>query len=310
MLELSINKPSDLQKVAHALSSEVRLKIIYLLNKGTMNIHELSESLDKPVSTIAAHVKVLEDSGLILTELRPATRGAMKVCARNFDDIHIQLNAVKDQAKDNKYYELEMPIGQYVDFHVSPTCGIADHDGIIIPEDEPVHFYSPLRINAQLIWTRKGYFEYKFPLAIPSETKINEVLISLEICSEAPNYDQNWPSDITVWLNGVDIGTWTSPGDYGDRPGKLNSTAWGETTSTQYGVLKTWKVTNHKTTIDDVHLSDIKINDLHLTDHQFLTFRIGIKEDAVHKGGFNLFGKEFGDHPQDIKLKITFNNNN
>lgn len=121
---------------------------------------------------------------------------------------------------------------------MAPTCGIANHDGLIIPEDEPVHFYSPVRANAQLIWTRKGYFEYKFPIAIPEETKINELQISLEICSEAPNYDHNWPSDITVWLNGVDIGTWTSPGDYGDRPGKLNSLAWSETTSTQYGVLK------------------------------------------------------------------------
>ncbi|MCH1626009.1 ArsR/SmtB family transcription factor [Ferdinandcohnia quinoae] len=306
MLELSINNADHLQKVAHALSSEVRLKIIYLLNKGTMNIHELSESLDKPVSTIASHVKVLEDSGLILTELRPASRGAMKVCARNFDDIHIQLNAIKDPANDHKIYEVEMPIGHYVDFHVYPTCGIANHDGLIIPEDEPVHFYSPVRMNAQLLWTRKGYFEYKFPLMIPGDVLIDELQLSLEICSEAPNYDQNWLSDITIWLNGVDIGTWTSPGDYGDRPGKLNPISWSETTSTQYGILKTWKVTNHQTTIDDVHLSNATIHDLNLLDSNFLTFRIGIRDDAIHKGGFNLFGKEFGDHPQDIKLKISF----
>src|SRR5690606_27212185 len=87
MLELSINDPANLQRVAHALASEVRLNIILLLNKESLNIQQISEILGKPVSTIASHIKVLEDSDLIATELRPANRGAMKVCTRNFDDI-------------------------------------------------------------------------------------------------------------------------------------------------------------------------------------------------------------------------------
>lgn len=109
-----------------------------------------------------------------------------------------------------------------------------------------------------------------------------------------------------MWLNEVDIGTWTSPGDFGDRPGKLNPKFWGETTSTQYGTLKTWKVTDEKATIDDVYLSDITVQDLDILERDFLSFRIGIKEDAIHKGGFNIFGSEFGDHPQDIKLRVSF----
>lgn len=306
MLELTIKDPENLRKVAHALSSKVRLKIIDLLNSGNINIHQLAENLEIPTSTAASHIKVLEKSGLILTELRPASRGAMKVCTRNFDDIHIQLNQHMSYTKDYKNFESEMPIGQYVDFEVAPTCGMANHDGFLIPEDELVHFYSPDRSKAQLIWTRKGYFEYRFPLVIPHESHIKSVELSMEICSEAPNHDDNWPSDITVWLNEVDIGTWTSPGDYGDRPGKLNPKYWSESTSTQYGTLKTWKVTNEKTTIDDVQLSDVTVQDLAMLDRNFLSFKIGIKEDALHKGGINLFGREFGDYPQDIKLNISF----
>lgn len=306
MLELSINDPENLQKVSHALASDVRLNIILLLNKGSLNIQQIADALNKPVSTIASHIKVLEDSGLIVTELRPANRGAMKVCTRNFDDIHIQLNLSKDPMYGFKEYEIEMPIGQYTDFKVSPTCGLADRNGHLIPEDNPVHFYSPVRTNAQIIWTRKGFFEYKFPLLIDKEAAINELQLSLELCSEAPNYDHNWPSDITVWLNGVEIGTWTCPGDFGDRPGKLNPKNWADTTSTQYGVLKTWKVTNNKSTIDDVYLSDVTLKELNLSNTDFLSFKIGIKEDSIHKGGINIFGKEFGDHPQDIKLKVSF----
>ncbi|GGB32903.1 ArsR family transcriptional regulator [Virgibacillus dakarensis] len=306
MLELSINKLKELQKVAHALSSDERLNIINLLNTGNMNIHQLATTLKIPVSTAASHVKVLEESGLILTELRPASRGAMKVCTRNFDDIHIQLKASPSQNNDKKVFDLEMPIGQYVDFDVAPTCGMADQENLLIPEDEPVHFFNPVRSRAQLIWTRKGFFEYKFPLIIPPETNVSKVGFSVEICSEAPNHDHNWPSDITIWVNGIDIGTWTSPGDFGDRPGKLNPEYWAESTSTQYGTLKTWKVTNKETTIDDVHLSNVTVDDLNILDRNYLSLRIGIKEDAIHKGGINLFGKKFGDHEQDIKLRVEF----
>src|SRR5690606_25364332 len=180
--------------------------------------------------------------------------------------------------------EVEMPIGQYTDFKVYPTCGMDDGKYHLIPEDNPVHFYNPVRTKAQIIWTRKGYFEYKFPITIPKEAKLSELQISLELCSEAPNYDHNWPSDITMWINEVDIGTWTCPGDFGDRPGKLNSKSWSETTGTQYGALKTWKVTNVNSMIDDVHISNITLKDLNILNYDFLTLRIGLKEDAVHKG--------------------------
>ncbi|WP_431802407.1 ArsR/SmtB family transcription factor [Halobacillus andaensis] len=306
MFELSIKNPDELQKVAHALSSKVRLKIINLLNTKTVNIHELAETLSIPVSTAASHIKVLEESGLVLTELRPAQRGSMRVCTRNFDDIHIQLNDPKDHLNDYESFEIEIPIGQYVDYVVAPTCGMANHNGLLIPEDQPGHFFNPNRTEAQLIWTRKGYFEYKLPLVIPPEARVESIELSMELCSEAPNFDPNWPSDITVWLNGLNIGTWTSPGDFGDRPGKLNPKSWAETDYTQYGTLKTWKVTREKTTIDVFYLSDVTIEDLKLGDHNFLSFKIGIKEDALHKGGINLFGKGFGDHAQDIKLKVDY----
>ncbi|MFC4402027.1 ArsR/SmtB family transcription factor [Gracilibacillus xinjiangensis] len=306
MLELSIKKPEDLQKVSRALSSKIRLEIINLLNTRNANVHQLADSLQIPVSTAASHVKVLEEAGLILTELRPASRGAMKVCTRNFDDIRIQLNDPKDHKSNYKSFEMEIPIGHYVDFSVVPTCGMANHEKILVPEDQPVHFFSPHRTNAQIIWTRKGYFEYKFPLVIPEESKVDSVQISMELCSEAPSYDHNWPSDITVWFNDVEIGTWRSPGDFGDRPGMLNPEYWKKTNRTQYGTLKTWKVTNDSSMIDDFHLSNVTVDNLNLSKHDFLSFRIGIKDDAIHKGGINLFGREFGNYPQDIKLKVNF----
>ncbi len=171
MLELSIKSHDKLQKVAHALSSKERLKIVELLSTKSLNVNQISEQLNIPLSTAASHMKVLEKSGLIITELRPATRGSMKVCTRNFDGIHIMLNDLKDKTDPYEAYELDMPIGQYTDFSVSPTCGIADEEVNIIPEDVPAHFYSPLRSEAQLYGREKGTLNINFHLSFHLEQR-------------------------------------------------------------------------------------------------------------------------------------------
>ncbi|UUZ92407.1 hypothetical protein LJK87_44795 [Paenibacillus sp. P25] len=106
-------------------------------------------------------------------------------------------------------------------------------------------------------------------------------------------------------MNGTEIGTWTCPGDFGGRKGRLNPAWWPED-STQFGVLKTWKVDRTKSSIDEVPISGITLADLKIPSSDFITFRIGVKSDAVHKGGINLFGKEFGDFEQDIKMTLSY----
>ena len=306
VLELSFNDPDKLVLVSHALSTRSRVDILRLLSSRKMNVVEIAEALQLPVSTVANNVKVLEAAKLINTELLPASRGAMKVCSRNYDDIHIGFNVEKAVPKGAvRVYEMEMPIGHYSDCEVHPTCGMANADGMIIREDEPASFYHPKRVGAQIIWFRKGYIEYLLPLELPPHARIESLELSMEMCSEAPNYDNNWPSDISVWVNGAEIGTWTSPGDFGDRRGKLNPPWWLDWT-TQYGLLKTWRVDEEKTTLDMNKVSDVKRSDLKLTHRPNVRLRIGVKEDAIHQGGVNLFGRQFGDHEQDIVMKVHY----
>lgn len=306
MLELSFDDPEKLVTVAHALSTRSRVDILHLLISRNLNIIEIAELLKLPVSTVASNIKILEAAKLINTELVPASRGAMKVCSRNYDDIHIALNTEKSIPKgDVRVYEVDVPIGYYSDCEVSPTCGMANTEGMIIREDEPASFYHPKRISAQLIWFRKGYVEYLLPMEIPAGSKIESLELSMEICSESPNYDNNWPSDISVWINGVEIGMWTSPGDFGDRRGKLNPSWWLDW-ATQYGLLKTWKVDSEKTTLDMEKVSSVNLSQLNLDLSHKVRLRIGIKPDAVHQGGVNLFGKQFGDFEQNIMMKVNF----
>lgn len=256
----------ELVKVTHALSTELRLRMLALLNTRRMNVAELAEALEIPVSTAASNVKVLEQAGLIVTELLPASRGAMKVCSRIYDDIKIIINAPQPlaEAGQGEYcYEIAMPIGNFTACEVAPTCGMVSETGPIITEDSPAGFFHPDRVQAQLLWLRKGYLEYRYPLEIPSGAEIREIQFSMEICSEAPNYANDWPSDITLWINGVEVGTWTSPGDFGGRRGKLNP-AWWIDSGTQFGALKTWSVDHTRSAIDHQELSAVTLEQLNL----------------------------------------------
>ena len=305
MLELTIDESDTLIKVAHALSSKVRIDILKLLNVQKLNINEIAEKLDLPVSTIASNVKVLEKAGIIATEVQPATRGTMKICSRNFDDIYFNLNLKMGHNNPKNYYEIEMPVGHYIDCDVSPTCGLIGKNGIIKPHDEPSIFFLPERMSAQLLWFRKGFVDYRFPLFIPANSVIQSIQFSMELCSEAPRYDHNWPSDITIWVNGVEVCTWTCPGDFGDRKGRLNP-PWYPENSTQYGLLKTWKIDNNASYLDDVKVSSVNLLDLKLGSQKYVNLRIGIKQNAVNVGGINLFGKELGDYDQDILMRVIY----
>jgi predicted transcriptional regulator len=201
--------------------------------------------------------------------------------------------------------DVAMPLGAYTDARAVPTCGLVSPNGIIGHLDDPATFFEPERLNAQLIWFHKGYVEYRFPNRLPPNVSLDAVELSFEACSEAPLHHADWPSDISVWINGVEIGTWTSPADFGGNRGVLTP-EWWDGDNSQYGLLKVWKVTPNGSFVDGVRVSDVSIDALKLGVGGTLTARIGIKEDAANVGGINLFGSRFGNYPQDLLLRYRY----
>jgi len=57
-------------------------------------------------------------------------------------------------------------------------------------------------MNAKLIWFGNGYLEYRFPNVTLKKKTLRKVEVSAEICSEDHEYNMDWPSDITLWING------------------------------------------------------------------------------------------------------------
>ena len=290
----------NLESVTKALGSETRLEILRFLSAHTCTLLEIAEALDLPPSTATLHINVLEKAGLIETDLRPATRGLQKVCARVYDRIVIQLPAVGE--REDTAVEVSMPIGAFVDVNITPTCGLLGDLGIIGHLDDPTAFYEPERIHAQLIWFRRGYVEYRFPNRLPPNVIRDDIEVSFEVCSEAPLHHASWPSDVTVWIGEVEIGSWTSPADFGGERGALTPD-WWDTQNSQYGLLKVWKVTHHGSFVDGIQISKISLDNLSLEPGAPIPVRIGIKSGAANIGGMNLFGSRFGNYPQDIVLR-------
>ena len=85
-------QPERIRRVAHALNSPVRLRILQALSLRNMNVGELAQTLDEPMSTVALAVKTLEEADLIATETQPGARGSMKLCSRRIDTIAVRLN--------------------------------------------------------------------------------------------------------------------------------------------------------------------------------------------------------------------------
>ena len=300
-MNLSLSEPAGLQKVAHALSNELRLKILSLLDERSMNVLELSQRLNMPISTVSNSITVLEEADLIRTERQSGVRGVSKLCSRKKDNITIQLAKTAKRELESFFYH--MPIGAYSDFVVTPTCGLLSHERNIGENDNPATFYDPARFQAQLLWFQQGYVEYRFSSHALMEQEEQCLAIAFEACSEAPNYRKDWPSDITVSINGVELGTGCCPGDFGGRQGRCTP-EWWLPSSTQYGLLKRWKVMADGCYLDDARISDVTLEQLHLTDRPYIAVRIGVKPDAVHQGGINLFGERFGDHNQAIVMRL------
>lgn len=304
ILRIELDSSDDSSEpILKALASSTRLKILELLSAQVLNISEIGQALTLPTSTATLHVNILEQAGLITTELRPATRGLQKVCARAFDVMILEL-ARSDIAEDQQI-EVSMPIGAFVDCQVSPTCGLASSAGIIGLFDDPASFFEPDRVGAQLLWFHQGFVEYRFPNRLPARAVLESVSITLELCSEAPLHHKEWPSDITLWLNGIEVGTWTSPGDFGGQRGLL-APEWWESWNSQYGLLKVWTVNASGSFVDGRRVSDVTLAALHLTAAASFSVRIGIKPDARNVGGVNIFGREFGNYPQDIVLRLRY----
>ena len=293
--------------IGKALSSETRLEILKCLVNRAMTISELAEAFYLPMSSMCLQVKTLREAGLITVVPRPGIRGSQKLCGIRASCVTLDLFAHTSQPVHKPPLFVNMPIGHYSNCEIHPPCGIFSVTEYLSQEDSPYGFYSPEHTDAALLWFTWGYLEYQFSNYPLLQDKVSRIEFSFEICSEAPGYNNNWPSDIALEMNRQRITTILIKGDYGGRKGIYNPSWWSDSV-TQFGEYRKICVTHEGCYMDNTKVSNETIESLGLLENYFFTFTLRVDPDSEHVGGMNLFGSRFGDYAQDIIMKVEYEN--
>lgn len=286
-----------------ALGSDTRIQILnILLEKEQMSMNQLATELNISNGALTGHIKKLEECGLINISNESAGHGNQKMCSVTQDRIIVDIKKPIDY---KNVFETEIKVGQFSRHQVWPTCGIATSESVIGELDDIRYFNHPDRFTANILWFTKGYVEYTIPNLIPSNQRITQLSISAELSSEAPGIDNNWPSDISFYINDTKIGMWTSPGDFGDVHGMFTPQWWPQNWN-QYGLLKLLVINDYGTYIDGLKISDVSTLSLHLDYNSDIRLRLAVENDSEHVGGITLYGKSFGNYDQDIRVAINY----
>ncbi len=286
-----------------ALGSEVRIEIIkILLENHGMNMNELAGKLNITNGALTAHIKKLEDCGLVTISNEVAGHGNQKKCSVHLDKILIEMDTQEDFTN---VYQTDLKVGHFSDYNVYPTCGLASNSTLIGEVDDTRYFAHPDRYNADILWFTRGYVEYIIPNFIPFGQKIDQITFSLEISSEAPGVNDVWPSDISFLINDRKIALWTSPGDFGNVKG-IFTPDWWHPNWNQYGLLKILVINQKGTFIDGLQVSDVTIDEFNFDYRSSIKLKLEVEEDAEHVGGLTIFGKNFGNYNQDISVRIHY----
>lgn len=286
-----------------ALGSDTHIQILnILLENEQMSMNQLATELNISNGALTGHIKKLEECGLINISNESAGHGNQKMCSVTQDRIIVDIKKPIDY---KNVFETEIKVGQFSRHQVWPTCGIATRESVIGELDDIRYFNHPDRFTANILWFTKGYVEYTIPNLIPSNQRITQLSISAELSSEAPGIDNNWPSDISFYINDTKIGMWTSPGDFGDVHGMFTPQWWPQNWN-QYGLLKLLVINDYGTYIDGLKISDVSTLSLHLDYNSDIRLRLAVENDSEHVGGITLYGKSFGNYDQDIRVAINY----
>lgn len=300
--EMNIDISEKHLSVYEALASNVRIKIIQMLALKPMNIKDIANFLGLSSAIVTMHIGKLEKAQIIKAE-RVHINGAIhKICTLVTDSIHI---AFPDKEQpEYKIHEFTLPVGHYTNFDVTPTCGLATHEKIIGYFDDTRYFLDPERVHAKILWFTKGFIEYKIPNHLLSNQDPHTLEISMELGSEAPGVNNNWPSDISFFMNGVYIGYWTSPGDFGGSRGRYTPEWWNLEVA-QFGLMKLLRIDKTGSYMDGKKISDVTLDQLQINQKQW-SFRIAVLDTAEHVGGITIFGSGFGNYNQDIIFRLFY----
>lgn len=310
-ITLSIIQSDDLPliaKLCEALGNETRLKIIKLLQKSPFirSVPQLVKELSIPKTTLMHHLTKLEEVNILSIFYKSSRHATVRYIGRDLRSLHVTLYCNEEEQTMQTFSEVQsLGVGQFTDFSGIALSFATKKELFRLITD---CCFIPQRFDAGLVYANFGKITYYFNNNTAKQYRITELNLSLEICSEAPYFDNEQKSDITFWINRQEIATYRSEGDYGDRRGKLNPEWWPNINS-QYGKLLVLTIREECVLLNgELATSKVRLSDLALQNGNKIVVTLGNKDTAEYPNGFNLFGKDFGDFAQDICLELKYNN--
>lgn len=299
---LKIPEVEDTNRIAllgRALSSPIRIEILRLLNKKAMLASEIAEALNIQVSSALVHLKILEEADLLVVEKSNKGKRVIQWYTYARPKLILLMREQVGSQKNRTPLIYNIRIGDFIDAEFGPSSGFASESRMIC-ENTPHSMFSPEKHSAQVIWNKHhGYITY----AVPNDYvdhQLKSISFSMELCAETNGWNNDYPSDITFYINDIELCTWTCPGDFGDRYGVFTP-PWWFSESSKYGLLTGVSVQNDGVYLNQMLVNKhIKLSDLNLYEGNRTTFKIAVKPDAANCGGFNIFGEKFGDYNQAI----------
>uniref|UniRef100_A0A7C2Z8Z0 ArsR family transcriptional regulator n=1 Tax=Ignisphaera aggregans TaxID=334771 RepID=A0A7C2Z8Z0_9CREN len=97
-----------IEKVASALASLTRLRILGLIYKEEMGIEDLAEKLSQSKANISTHVKRLEEANIVRAIYIPGHRGVKKIAKPTIKEIRILLHELSKEVEE-RMKEVPLP---------------------------------------------------------------------------------------------------------------------------------------------------------------------------------------------------------
>lgn len=285
-----------------ALSSEIRIEILKILTREKdINLNKLAQILGITNGALSPHIRILEEAGIIDTKVTVAKRGVQKICSVRIEKYLINIG--KDFETNS--ISVELAPGQYVDYEVTPTCGLSTTKHVIGVYDNPIYFADLEHFNADIVWLNTGYLEYEIPNYLPEQASLSEFLFQAELGSEAVSFNNDYKSDIYFSINNHPLGVWQSPGDFGGVKG-LHNPVWWAPSMNQYGTLMEIRVNKDGTFVEETKISDTTVAELEIQPKSKIRLRLAVPHGLPNSRGLTVYGRGFGNYNSGILIRMNY----
>ena len=301
---LHIKNVNDGLELFKTLGSDVRMRIVELLSeRGEMNMNEIASALDLTNGALTAHIRRLEECGIIQTVTECTGHGNQKRCSMKVDQILV--NGRTEEVREIRVKDEELQIGYFDAFDVTAPCGLCSVYSMIGRENDTHYFALPDRLQAGLLWFSEGYVEYRIPNLLSANQKMNQMTFYFEISPDRVGMLPDSQAEIDFYLNERKIATWVTPPEFQWSKG-IYTPAWWYGRERQFGLMKMIVVTRIGTYVDGMKVSEVGMGDFTAEELQHLKLRIGVEKRGRYQGGVALYGTGFGNYNQDIHVRVHY----